>query len=95
MTPEKQREELIFGLKRTGSEEVHVSFSQVASVLGEKAASDLCVYKGQVQQAMFKKNANSLVPESQRVKNLDISGFNRVTLLEALEAAKKPQPAKI
>lgn len=88
MTPEKQREELIFGLKRTGSEEVHVSYSQVAMVLGEKATSDLCIYKGQVQQAMFKKNANSLIPEEKRVKNMDISGFPREALLKALEAHK-------
>jgi hypothetical protein len=92
MTPEKQRNELIFGLSRTGDDEVHVCFEQVAQVLGEQKAAELCFYRGTVQQANFPKSESSLIPEDKRITNFGISGFKRVPLLEALKAKPVSTP---
>jgi len=81
----KLKNELIFGLKRTGESEVYVDFKQVAEILGEAKASELCIFKGTMQQAMHKKNVNSLIPEEKRILNVGLSGFNREQLLAALE----------
>lgn len=92
MTPEKRKNELLFGLNRTGTEEVYVDYNHVVECLGEAKAKDLCNFKGCMQQANSPKNANSLIPEEKRITSFGISGFNKVKLIEALSAKPAAVP---
>lgn len=82
----KKIEEILFGIKNTKAETVHLDFAPVAEFLGESVATELAQYVNTTQEALMKKKKSSLVPESKRVVSTAFAGFNREALLNAIES---------
>jgi hypothetical protein len=96
MNPQRRREELVYGLKRTKSTDVYVCYEQVCEVIGQARTLELSGSNpGILKEALRKKSKRSLIPESKRVRSTGLILFNRVALLRELEhesASKATRP---
>lgn len=91
MNPERRREELIYGLRRTKSTEVYVCYEQVCEVLGQARTLELSSSNpGVLKEALRRKTKRSLIPENKRIRTTGTVLFNRLVLLQELEHGSKP-----
>jgi len=92
MTPERRKEELIYGLKRTKSIEVHLCYEQVCEVLGQARTLELAESNpGKFKEALKRKTRRSLIPEHKRIKSTGMILFNRLVILKELETNVAPK----
>ena len=80
---------LAYFLRRTPAKEVHVSIDQVAELIGAELAAELSIYC--LEKSELRKDRvgpRSAIPANKRVKTTHLAGFNRQSLLDAIEAAK-------
>ena len=71
------------------AKEVHVSIDQVAELIGAELAVELSIYS--TEKSELRKDRvgpRSAIPASKRVRTTHLAGFNRLQLLEAIEAVK-------
>jgi hypothetical protein len=86
MDPSRRCEQLIFGLSRTRSEEVHVCYEHVCEVIGKDRTLELAESKpGLFKEAKRRKSRRSLIPDSKRIKTTGMILFNRLVLLKELQ----------
>lgn len=81
--------QLAYFLRRIPAKEVHVSIDQVAELIGAELAVELSIYS--TEKSELRKDRvgpRSAIPAAKRVKTTHLAGFNRLQLLEAIEAAK-------
>lgn len=92
MTPERRREELLYGLRRTKSTEVYVCYEQICEVLGQARTLELSSSNpGLLKEALRRKNKRSLIPENKRIRSSGTVLFNRLVLLKELEHVPTPK----
>lgn len=80
---------LAYFLRLIPAKEVHVDIDQVAELIGAELAVELSIYS--TEKSELRKDRvgpRSAIPAAKRVKTTHLAGFNRLQLLEAIEAAK-------
>lgn len=86
MTPEKRKEELLYGLERTSAEEVFVDITHVAEVLGIEKAEELAKsLVHMTQQVTMKTSKSAILPGKDRIQG-GIMGVVRQDLVDELKA---------
>ena len=77
---------LLYYLRRTAAEEVNVKVSQVAELVGEQKANDLCIMCNKFAQASHKKPRKGSLIKASRRSSLDHLGmYNRLDLIAEAE----------
>ena len=78
---------LAYVLRRTPAKDVNVRFSQVQELIGLDKAKDLALFiVGKSEVKHTKVGKRSAIPAEKRVSSNNLAQYNRIALLEAIEA---------
>jgi hypothetical protein len=95
MTPERRREELLYGLQRTQSTDVYVCYEHVCEVIGQARTMELSSSNpGTFKEALRRKTRRSLIPENKRIRKSGMILFNRQVLLKELNESASPKTTR-
>jgi len=82
---------LAYFLRRAAARDVAVNFSQVAELIGEQKAEELCLFHVAKQEVRTGRvGRRSAIPPNKRQITEGLAQYNRKKLLEAIYEAKGP-----